>query len=429
MGKQRMLGGITSLMFLLVLFCGKTTAYAAEVSELERRINALSEEIDSLKSGSSDAKHGDRIHLHGYFDFEYNRPTFRSANTTVPNQFDSGATKFDMHRFVLGTEVRLADWIIFNGEIDFEHSAQAMEFELGQVDFMIDPMINFRGGIVLMPIGMLNEYHEPVNYWTVQRPMLQTAVIPTSWSGAGGGIFGGLADGLKYRLYVVKSLQSVRPGNFDSGEGNGNGGSSCAFNANTGIANDPCQFNNALGASVAATGRLEYSKLYPGLQLGFSFYTGNSTQNLMPQGGRVSLVEGDVKYRLKWFDANASVVNTTIADAAALNSYAITQGTNNGVIPKQIFGWNIQGGIHLPQLLNINTRHDVVPFALYESYNLNKQVPTGFQANPALDTKVRTFGVAYFPVPEVALKIDFQTFTRGDNSRQEQVNMGLAFVY
>ncbi|MBI4390179.1 MAG: hypothetical protein HY580_08365 [Nitrospinae bacterium] len=406
---------------LLFLLCA-SYASAADVQELERRINMLSDELDGIKRGGSEIGHkeAERVTVHGYGELHYTRPT------------DGRTTTFDQHRFVIGVHARLADWIFLNAEIDYEHAAQELEFEFSHLDFMLDPKYNFRAGVMLMPVGFLNEYHEPPLFWSVERPELQSKVIPTTWSGAGAGLFGTPVEGLNYRLYVVNSVQSIRKDGFSEGDGTGFGGTSGRFRESDGIRKGRLQVNQAIGEDVAVVGRLEYSKLYPGLQLGFSFYTGDTTHDLIPQGGRTTLVEGDVKYRWQWFEANSTIVNIDINDAAELNAFNALQtsaASGTGTVPDRIFGWNIQAGVHLPQLLKMNTTHDLVPFVLYEQFDLHKSVPSGFARKSLRDTEVFTVGLSYMPIPSVALKLDYQDFEFGNNTSQDQINMGVAYMY
>jgi hypothetical protein len=396
---------------------------AVNLEELQRRLNIISEELDEVKSGggSGGASQGFRTNVFGYGEMHYNRFTDKSSINT-----------FDNHRFVLGVFSRISDWIQLNAELDYEHAGQEVEFELGYLDFLLSPKFNFRAGVVLIPIGFLNEYHEPNLYWTVERPQIQTNVIPTSWSGGGAGVWGTPLPGFNYRIYMVNSLQSVRPSGFSAGSGIGNGGNSGRFNESSGIRGGRLQLNNAIGDDVAFTGRFEYSntKYLPGTQLGFSFYTGETTHDVITtKGGRTSLFEGDIKYRRQWFEANATLVNIDINNALELNTFARRVGTANGVIPERIWGWNVQGGIHLLQAMGRKTIHDIVPFYMFEKFDLHAKTPTGFTNNPLRDTEVHTWGIAYLPVPQVSLKLDFQNFNFDNNTHLNQLNMAVSYLY
>lgn len=401
------------LGFLLLVFTAP--ALALDLNELSRRFDVLADEFDVLKQGGK--AEPDRVHIHGYGELHFNLP-------------DDGTDQIDFHRMVWGINVRLNDWIHIESEIDFEHAAQELELEFAQVNFLLNPKYNVRVGKVLVPMGFLNEFHEPPLFWTVERPVLQKVVIPTTWGAAGAGLFGTIVEGLNYRLYVVNSLQSIRETGFSTGAGNGGGGDGGRFRAKDGVRKGRLEINEAIAENFAVTGRLEYSKLYPGLELGFSFYTGDTSQDIIGEGGRTTFLEGDIQFRKKWFEMNATVVNVDIADASELNIFRVMEGnTSSGVIPDNIFGWNIQGGVHVLQLLNVNTNQDVVPFILYENIDLHDSVPNGFAEDPKLWQEVVTAGVSYLPIPEVALKLDVQWFDFGDGSSKEQLNLGLAYMF
>ena len=391
--------------------------WAEDSKELERRIDVLSEEVDELKESGGGGGLSDRVKVHGYGELHFNLPTDGSSDG-----------QFDNHRFVMGVEARLADWIHLNVEIDYEHAAQELEFELGYLDFLLNPELNVRAGVVLVPMGFLNEFHEPPLFWTVERPGFHKIIIPTTWNASGAGIFGTPMDGVNYRLYVTNALQSVRPMGCSSGAGNGAGGNCGFFRGKDGIRKGRLQPNEAVFEDFAVAGRVEANKLLPGLQAGFSFHTGNTTQNFIPEGGFTVMLEGDVKYRYQWFDMNASIAHINIDDAAAINTFQIANG-DAGDVASGIFGWNIQAGVHLPQLLNISTSQDVIPFLMYEFLDTHNDMPAGFAANPANEQKVTTVGVSYLPIPSVALKFDYQHTSKADGNRIDQVNMGMAYMY
>jgi len=109
------------------------------------------------------------ISFHGYGEIHFNN-----------SLEDGGTAKMDFHRMALGWMVPLSETIIFDGEIDFEHAATELELEYAKIDFLFNEAFNLRAGAMLMPIGSLNEFHEPVNYYSVERPYLHKYIIPTS---------------------------------------------------------------------------------------------------------------------------------------------------------------------------------------------------------------------------------------------------------
>ncbi len=419
--KQKL--GLFALMVLAV-FLVATPGYSASTEELERKINLLSDEVDDLKNrgfaaGTSDHN---RVSVHGYGEMHFNHdPEGR------------GSTEIDNHRFVIGVHALLTDWIHLNAEIDFEHAAQELEFEFGYLDFLLNPALNVRAGVLLAPVGLLNETHEPNLFWTVERPLLQSRMIPTTWSGGGAGLFGTPMDGVNYRLYAMNSLQSIERTGASSGSGNGGGGSASSFDAN-GIRSGRHQINNAVADDFSVFARVELTKLYPGLQLGFSLVNGDTTQNLIEQDGNMTLLEADMKYRWNWFEMNASIVNTDIDDTAAINTACATANFNcnggTGGVAKNQFGYNIQAGVHLPQLMGWKTSHDIIPHFMYERVRTQDELEGGTAPDLSRNRdNIYTLGVAYLPTPKVSIKADYTSTGLGNGTHDEAYNLGIAYMY
>ncbi len=236
-------------------------------------------------------------------------------------------------------------------------------------------------------------------------------------------------EGLNYRVYAVRSVQSLRPPGFSSGSGNGGGRQSGQFSASSGIGSGTLQENKAIAEDWAATGRVELTKLFPGLQLGFSFYTGNTTHDIINEGGFILLLEGDMQFRWNWFEMNASIANIDVDNAAAINSYCTANTSCSADVGDNIFGWNIQVGVHVPQLLGMHISHDIVSFFLYEKVRPQDSVPSGTTPTRGVNEEVVTFGVSYLPIPSVAIKADYQQFLLDYNKSKDQFNMGIAYVF
>ncbi len=416
--------GLLALM-VLALLVAAGPAYSASTDEMERKIDMLSDEMDDLKSrgfGAGTTEHN-RVSVHGYGETHFNTDTQKN-----------GKNEIDNHRFVIGVHALLTDWIHLNAEIDFEHAAQELEFELGYLDFLLSPKLNFRAGVMLAPVGLLNETHEPNLFWTVERPLLQQRLIPTTWSGGGAGIFGTPMDGVNYRLYAMNSLQSITKDDSKGGSGNGNGGSASSFGSD-GIRGGRGQVNKRIAEDFSIFARVEFTKLFPGLQVGLSLVNGDTTHGIIEEDGNMTLLEADIKYRYKWFDMNASIVNIDVDDAQALNNFrnegeGCDDKQEDGVIASNSFGYNIQAGVHLPQLMGWKTSHDIVPHFMFERVRTQDEVPNGTSPDRSKNRNaVYTFGVSYLPTPSVALKLDHTHIKLEDNTSEDRLNLGIAYMY
>src|SRR3989304_4816166 len=106
--------------------------------------------------------------------------------------------------------------MLFNSEVEFEHATTGegseekgeVSVEFAYLDFLLSQPFNARAGMVLAPIGLINESHEPIAFHGVRRPDVETQIIPSTWRGVGAGIFGEILPGLQYRTYIMEGLRA-----------------------------------------------------------------------------------------------------------------------------------------------------------------------------------------------------------------------------
>ena len=132
-----------------------------------------------------------RTNLSGYMDFHFNKPEFEDG-------------RLDFHRFVLLVTHSFSPRIRFVGELELEHAfvegleeAGELELEQAYVDFLLVAIASTCApGMMLMPIGIINERHEPPIYYGVERPFVDTVIVPTTWFETGAGVHGEIGRGL-----------------------------------------------------------------------------------------------------------------------------------------------------------------------------------------------------------------------------------------
>ena len=213
-----------------------------------------------------------RTNLSGYMDFHFNNEEFTDA-------------RLDFHRFVLLVTHSFSPRIRFVGELELEHAfvegleeAGELELEQAYVDFLLDRSFNVRAGMMLMPIGIINERHEPPVFYGVERPFIDTVIIPTTWFDVGAGVHGEVGRGWRYRAFVVAPLNAAE------------------FNADKGIREGRQKGSEANVGRPAVTGRLEYVGVR-GLTLGASGWSGRSGFEFRPRFDvPVSVAEADARY-------------------------------------------------------------------------------------------------------------------------------------
>ena len=137
-------------------------------------------------------------------DFHYSKPEGEDG-------------QLDFHRFVLLITHQFSDRIRFVSEIELEHAfvegleeAGELELEQAYIDFLLSRSFNVRAGMLLMPVGIINERHEPPVYHGVERPLVDTVIIPTTWFEVGAGVHGEVGRGWRYRAYLTSPLNAAR---------------------------------------------------------------------------------------------------------------------------------------------------------------------------------------------------------------------------
>ncbi len=388
-GSLRASGAVLGLA-LLAGFAGhgdsELDSLRQEVRDLARKVEAGSE-------------HGSKtMHFHGYGELHYNQPL-------------EGDAQLDFHRFVLGWGHEWNDRWRLDAEIDMEHNFSEPELEYAYVEYDMLPALSLRAGALLLPVGPLNEFHEPPLFYSVERPYLEKNIIPTSWTENGLGLAGQAAAGqVGYRLYLVSGLDAA-------GKTPGRG-----FSDTSGLRAGRSGGVESQADDLALVGRLEWRALQH-LTLGGSAYRGAADQDKATLGDvNVTILETDVRYQNRRLDLKGEFVNVSISSAAQLSALS------GKTIGETLQGWLLEAGVHLLDHEKDDAR-DVVAFLRREDFDTNKDVPAAFARNPRAEQAVWTVGLAYYPIPKVAFKTDVELWEDGRGDHREQFNLGLAFMY
>ena len=232
------------------------------------------------------------------------RATWTSISTS--SEFEDG--RLDFHRFVLLITHRFSDRIRFVSELELEHAlvegleeAGELELEQAYVDFLLSRRFNVRAGMMLVPVGIINERHEPPIYYGVERPFVDTVIVPTTWFEVGAGVHGELGRGWRYRAYVMSPLNARE------------------FSAEEGLRGGRQKGSDTNIGRPAVTGRLEYVGVR-GLTVGASFWTGRSGFEFRPRFDvPVKLGEADVRYSRDRLELRGQFAQVAISNAGLLN--------------------------------------------------------------------------------------------------------------
>jgi hypothetical protein len=167
------------------------------------RLNALEKRVAELDTQAK--RTGlNGVHIGAYGEMHYNNLSGKGGA--------ADREEVDFHRFVIFLGHEFTDRIRFNSEIELEHALAGegkpgeVEVEQAYLDFDLNDRHTARAGLFLVPVGLLNKTHEPPRFFGVERPAVESAILPTTWWEAGAGLYGELGAGFTYAAYVHSGL-------------------------------------------------------------------------------------------------------------------------------------------------------------------------------------------------------------------------------
>jgi len=239
----------------------------------------------------------------------------------------------DMHRFVLLINHSFSARIRFVGELEVEHAfvegleeSGELEVEQAYLDFSMKPIVQRPCGHPAAPVGIINQRHEPPSYYGVERPFVDTFIIPTTWFDAGAGVHGTIGAGWRYEAYVMAPLDATR------------------ITAEEGLAETSQKGFLSNVRNIAQTARLEYGA-FPGLTLGTSFWRGQTGFNFPREDSQIGLIEFDGRYRAGMFAVRGEFAQVFVDGAAELNDFAQRTTGVNPNIASQMRGFYIEPSV------------------------------------------------------------------------------------
>ncbi|MEP6802325.1 MAG: hypothetical protein ABJC07_10330 [Acidobacteriota bacterium] len=407
------------------------------LDELRGQIEALSREIETLRTGVPEKtsregaasppvsglglaasrvyRSGQGVSIGGYGEALYQNFAERRDDGTASRLSD----RVDLLRAVFYFGYKFDDRFLFNSEIEYEHATTGegaeekgeVSVEFAYLDYLFgkNRSLGVRAGLVLIPMGFVNELHEPPVFLGANRPEVEQRILPSTWSELGVGVFG-QAGPLAYRAYVVNGLDAA------------------GFSAREAIRGGRQAGSSALAENSAVTARVDYVGL-PGVVAGASGYAGGSGQGREVEGrrlrGRVCLFDLHAEWRWRGVQARALYARGTIGDAARVN--ALSGLTGAGSVPEVFSGAYAEAGYDV--LFPRGGDAALLPFLRYERLRSQQRVPAGFSADAANDLRLWTIGLQFRPIPQIVVKADYQDFNDRARSATDRWNVALGWLF
>ncbi len=355
-----------------------------EFKTLQDQLNQLA---DAVESSAGDKAGASKVHIGGYGELHYN-------NLEDP----SGAKKevLDFHRFVLEFGYDFTDSIRFFSEVELEHALVVdtddgsgpgeVELEQAYVEFDLTDNMEAKGGLFLMPVGILNETHEPPTFYGVERNPIEKNIIPTTWWEGGAALTGRIGDSaVSYDLAITSGL--------DGG---------------TSIRGGRQKVAKAKASDLAYTGRLKYTGV-PGLELaGTVNYQTDMTQSADPNIGAGTLLSAHAIYNISDFQLRALYGNWDIDVSSAASASDQAKDSQDG--------YYVEGSWKpIPKL------------GVFARYNVWDNGGIGDTEQTQTDV-----GVNYWPHEDVVIKFDVQSQSHGDAKSSGELdgfNLGIGYQF
>ena len=347
----------------------------------------------------------------GYGQLDYNQ---RIDNETRQNG------KLDVHRMVFLADYRFSERTFLLTDIEFEHVSQVY-IEQAYLQHNIFPNVNIRAGLLLVPMGIINEFHEPPTFNGVERPNVDSYIVPTTLRELGAGFTGIIpAINTSYQAYVMTGYKGFQKnaGLFDGAngfrKGRQKGAESFVSSPNLSV-----KFEN-------------YS--ISGLTLGIAGYFGRSQSdyyNNIPKNDEallskadsstvgISMLGIDARYNVSKFEFRGQYILSSQSGVEAYNAFT---GKDLG---EQMSGWYVEGAFSLG---TVEKTGIIKPFVRFEKYNTHAKT-AGFTANKNYNITEITTGLSWHVANGAALKVDYNYRTTKASGKAGTLNAGVAVMF
>lgn len=315
------------------------------------------------------------ITIGGYGQIDYNEPD------------GSKSGKLDVHRMVLLLGYKFNDKISFLTEIEYEH-VKEVYIEQAYLKYKTSENLNVLAGLMLVPMGIINEYHESASFYGVERPNVDNVIVPTTWREIGVGVSGNVSSAsLKYQAYLFNGFKS-----YVDGSGSLRGVDALRKGRQKGA--------ESVVSSPNLSTKIDYYGI-PGLRLGLSGYFGKTqTDDTSVEGSTVgiSMIGLDARYKINNFEFRGQYIHTNLSDT---DKYNTLTGKDLGSEMYGAYG-------EIAYNFDLKNEQQLTPFLRYEKYNTHAQTAGNLALNKAYDREDVVVGFNYKVAEGAAFKVDYQ---------------------
>jgi hypothetical protein len=349
----------------------------------------------------------------GYGEVHFNQP----LNSDIRNN-----GKLDVHRMVMLFGYNFSSRTQFVTEIEFEH-VKEVYIEQAFLQHKLTNFINLKGGLLLIPMGVTNEYHEPTTFNGVERPLIDNIIAPTTWREIGFGVSGNIFPAtIRYQLYLVNGFNGY----------NGSG----LLNGKNGFRKGRQKGAESYMSSPNFTGKVEYYGIH-GLNAGLSGYFGN-TQSTLYNGldkndtealatadssvVGISMIGLDARYITGGLQLKGQFYLAGISNTTQYNKF-----TSND-LGSSMTGYYLEAGYNV--LRTASTDMELIPFVRAEKYNTHNKVAGNLAKNNSYNQSAITSGLTLKLAQGAVVKADMQfSKPKGSDEWSKMLSVGFGVMF
>ncbi len=355
----------------------------AEADAVTQRMEKLEQQVSQLTADRSPGPLWNGVQIHGYGEAHYNNLSG-----------DGGAAdkeETDLHRFVMFFGYDFNDRIRFNSELEIEHAFSGpdkpgeVEMEQAYLDFDLTERHLARAGLFLVPVGLMNQTHEPPRFYGVERNPVENQILPTTWREIGAGLQGDLGAGWGYEAYLHSGLNTSTGSTYGVRAGRQNGAGAKASDPAATLA---LKWN---AAGVVVGGAVQYQS--------------DITQSGDPEAGSAWLGELHADLRRGPMGLRALYAEWTLNGDGPESMDADRQ-----------YGWYLEPSYRITEALGL--------FARYNEWDNQAGAGATVSGKRQWDA-----GVNWWPHEQVVAKVDYQWQDNESGRNQNGVNLGLGYEF
>lgn len=350
----------------------------AKLSEQQQQLEALAEQQESSSAANSGVSIG------GYGELHYNNLSGEGGA--------SDKDEVDLHRFVLFFGKSFTDRLRFNAELEVEHALAGegkegeVEVEQAYIEYDISDRTSARGGLFLVPVGILNETHEPPTFYGVERNPIEKNIIPSTWWVGGAGLTRKLGDSFTLDLAVHEGLKTTAGKNYA-------------------VRNGRQKTSEAQADDLAGTARLKWAAA-PGVELAATY----QVQGDVTQGNDASAGGADL------FEAHVALERGRFGLRALYAHWALDGDGPEAVGADEQYGFYIEPSVRINETLGLFAR-----YSLWDNQ----------AGQDSIDSEKRQWdvGLNWWLHENVVVKADYQSQDNENGKDQNGINLGVGYMF